>query len=134
GIGNTSAASALVAALTGWPVEQCVGRGTGLDDEGLARKCRVIAEALANRGVGADPWQVLATFGGFEIAMMVGAFLAGAEAGAVLLIDGFIVSAALLVASRIEPAVLDYCVFAHASNEAGHARLLDHLQADPLLM
>jgi nicotinate-nucleotide--dimethylbenzimidazole phosphoribosyltransferase len=77
--------------------------------------------------------RILARFGGFEIAMLTGAMLAAAEARMTLLIDGFIVTSALLVARRIEPAVLDYCVYAHCSNEAGHRLQLDWLGGKPLL-
>ena len=133
GIGNTSSAAALMCILGKFPLEACIGRGTGLDDAGLARKREIIQQAIASRSVGADVREVLATFGGFEIAMMVGGMLQAAESGAVLLIDGFIVTAALLAASRMEPAVLDYCVFSHQSDESGHARLLWHLGAEPLL-
>lgn len=134
GIGNTSSASALMAVLLGSPVADCVGRGTGLDDAGLATKRSVIETAIAFHQVNAeDPFKVLATFGGFEIAMMVGAMLAAAEQGCLLMIDGFIVSAALLVASRLQPAIVEYCVFSHCSNESGHRLLLDSFEAKPLL-
>lgn len=134
GIGNTSAAAALMAVLCQLPPDQCVGRGTGLDDAGLQRKAAIINQALMHHSLdGTDPLTALATFGGFEIAMMTGAMLAAAEQKAVLMIDGFIATAALLVASRIEPAVLHYCVFAHCSDEAGHKLLLQQLKAEPLL-
>ena len=133
GIGNTSSAAALMCILGKFPLEACIGRGTGLDDAGLERKREIIQQAIASRSVGADVREVLGTFGGFEIAMMVGGMLQAAESGAVLLIDGFIVTAALLAASKMEPAVLDYCVFSHQSDESGHARLLRHLGAEPLL-
>lgn len=134
GIGNTSAAAALMCMLCRLPPQDCVGRGTGLDDEGLARKVAIIEQAVRQHRLdGQDPLQVLATFGGFEIAMMAGAMLGAAERRAVLLIDGFIATAALLVASRIASAVLDYCIFAHCSDETGHALLLNELGAKPLL-
>ncbi|MGZ8251156.1 MAG: nicotinate-nucleotide--dimethylbenzimidazole phosphoribosyltransferase [Methylophilaceae bacterium] len=134
GIGNTSSASALMAVLCQLPVEQCVGRGTGLDDAGLQKKASVITQALQHHKLsGADPTEVLATFGGFEIAMMAGAMLGAAEQKALLLIDGFIATSALLVAARLQPAILDYCVFAHCSDESGHRLLLQQLGAQPLL-
>jgi nicotinate-nucleotide--dimethylbenzimidazole phosphoribosyltransferase len=133
GIGNTTAAAALMHKLTGIPVTECVGAGTGLSPEGVLRKARVI-EAAVERHTGIDdPLAVLATFGGFEIAMMTGAMLQAAALRKTLLIDGFIVTSALLVAARIEPAILDYCVFAHCSDEAGHRRMLEALGAEPLL-
>jgi nicotinate-nucleotide--dimethylbenzimidazole phosphoribosyltransferase len=133
GIGNTTAAAALMHKLTGIPVAECVGAGTGLSADGVLHKQRVI-EAAVRRHAGVDAAQdVLATFGGFEIAMMTGAMLQAASMRKVLLIDGFIVTSALLVASRIAPAILDYCVFSHCSDEAGHRRMLDALGARPLL-
>jgi nicotinate-nucleotide--dimethylbenzimidazole phosphoribosyltransferase len=133
GIGNTTSAAALLHKLTGIPVADCVGAGTGLSAEGILRKQQVIEAAVAHHAGVDDPLAVLATFGGFEIAMMVGAMLKAAELRKVLLIDGFIVTSALLVAARIAPAILDYCVFAHCSDEAGHGRMLEQLGAVPLL-
>lgn len=134
GIGNTSAAAALMSVLCGLPLENCVGRGAGHDDEGRARKLQAIQKAIEQHACsGEDPMEVLRVFGGFEIAMMTGAMLQAAEKKTVLLIDGFIATAALLVASRIAPEVLDYCIFAHCSDEAGHALLLQQLDAKPLL-
>jgi nicotinate-nucleotide--dimethylbenzimidazole phosphoribosyltransferase len=133
GIGNTTAAAAIMHKLTGLPLEQCVGAGTGLSSDGIRRKQQVIAAAVQKHGEADDPLAVLATFGGFEIAMMTGAMLKAAELRKVLLIDGFIVTSALLVAARLQPAILDYCVFAHASSENGHRLMLDALGAQPLL-
>lgn len=134
GIGNTTSAAALMSVLCKLPAVACVGRGTGLDDDGVKRKRRVLEQALTFHGAGvADPLQALATYGGFEIAMMTGAMLGAAEKGALLLIDGFIATTALLVAARLQPAILEYCVFSHRSGEAGHARLLQELHAQPLL-
>jgi nicotinate-nucleotide--dimethylbenzimidazole phosphoribosyltransferase len=141
GIGNTASASLLTHCITGLPLADCVGRGTGLDDAGLERKRALLGLALAAwperpapGTVGAsDALRILARYGGFEIAMLAGAMLAAAEARMTLLIDGFIVTAALLVAARVSPAVLDYCVYAHCSNEAGHRLQLDWLGGKPLL-
>ncbi len=133
GIANTSSAACVMSRLCGAPIDECVGRGTGLDNAGLAKKRNVLASALAYHPASADPLDVLATFGGFEIAMMAGAYLAAAEAKMTILVDGFIATAALVVADSLEPAVRQYCVFAHASNEAGHRRMLDHFGAKPLL-
>lgn len=134
GIGNTSSASCLMSVLCGLPMHQCVGRGTGLSDKGLQHKLSVMTSALQTHHVSADdPLQALAVFGGFEIAMMVGALLAAAEARTTLLIDGFIATSALLVASKLYPQVIDYCVFAHCSDESGHSMMLAHLNAQPLL-
>ena len=134
GIGNTSSASCLMSLLCGLQIEHCVGRGTGLDDVGLANKTHILHQAIQRHALtGQDTLQVLATFGGFEIAMMAGAMLGAAEQKTVLLIDGFIATAALLVASKLQPNILQYCVFAHCSGEAGHRQLLDYLGAKPLL-
>lgn len=134
GIGNTSSASCLMSVLCDIPIEQCVGRGTGLDDAGVSHKTAVLKLAIQQHHLnGQDALQTLATFGGFEIAMMAGAMLYAAEHHCLLLIDGFIASSALLVAYKLQPNILDYCVFAHCSNEAAHRQMLDYLQAQPLL-
>ena len=133
GIGNTTAAAALMHKLTGVPVAECVGAGTGLSPEGVMHKQRVIEAAVALHAPVSEPLDILATFGGFEIAMMAGAMLKAAERRMVLLIDGFIVTSALLVAARLQPAILDYCVFSHCSDEHGHRRMLAHFDARPLL-
>jgi len=133
GIGNTTAAAALMHKLTGIPVSECVGAGTGLTLEGIRHKQAVLEAAMIKHAGVDDPLAVLASFGGFEIAMMAGAMLQAAALRKVLLIDGFIVTSALLVAARLQPAILDYCVFAHCSNEQGHRLLLEHLNARPLL-
>ena len=133
GIGNTSAAALLLARLTDQPIELCVGRGTGLDDAGLARKVRVLRDVLARHAQATAPLGALAAFGGFEIAMMSGAVLQAALERRVIVVDGFIASSAVLVASRLQPTVLSRCVFAHCSDEAGHALMLRALEAQPLL-
>jgi nicotinate-nucleotide--dimethylbenzimidazole phosphoribosyltransferase len=140
GIGNTAAASLITHHLTGTPLADCIGRGTGLDDPGLARKRELLARAAERAGLpvradgGSEHAQaVLAEFGGFEIAMMAGAMLGAAERGMLLLIDGFIVGAAFLVAARIEPAIVDYAVFCHRSAEPGHQAQLKAFDAEPLI-
>ena len=134
GIGNTSSASCLMSLLCGLPIEDCVGRGTGLDDAGLANKTHILKQAIQHHALtGKDAMQALVTFGGFEIAMMAGAMLGAAEQKIVLLIDGFIATSALLVAAKMQPNIVDYCVFAHCSNENAHLALLNHLGAKPLL-
>ena len=133
GIANTSAAACLMSRICSVEIDACVGRGTGLDDAGLNHKRDVLAAALKKHAASTDPLVTLATFGGFEIAMIVGAFLAAAEARMTILVDGFIVTSALLVAHALNPAVIDYCVFAHASDETGHRRMLEHFNAAPLL-
>ena len=135
GIGNTGSASLITHFLTGTPIAECVGRGTGLDDAGLAAKRRLMQQALdrAQLPADADVMTVLTEFGGFEIVMMVGAYLAAAEAGITILADGVIATSALLAAVRLEPNVLDYVIFCHKSAEAGHVVQLRALDADPIL-
>ena len=135
GIGNSASASLITHALVGTPLVQCIGRGAGLDDAGLARKRDLLAQAVRRAALpaDADAVTVLAEFGGFEIALIAGAMLAAAERGVILLIDGFIVTAALLVASRLAPNIGDYCIFCHCSAEPGHLAQLKHLEAEPLI-
>ena len=133
GIGNTSSAALLLSRLTGEPIERCTGRGTGLDDPALQRKVTILREVLARHANADTPLQALAALGGFEIAMMVGAVLQAALERRVIVVDGFIAGSAVLVAQALRPAVTQRCVFAHQSDEAGHALMLEHLGAEPLL-
>lgn len=133
GIGNTSCASILTSLCTGTALERCVGRGAGLDDAGLARKLDVLKRAVAHHRPPAQPFERLRVFGGFEIAMLGGAILEAAKRRMVILIDGFIVSAALAIAHDMEPDVLSCCVFSHRSAEPGHEALLRRFQAKPVL-
>jgi nicotinate-nucleotide--dimethylbenzimidazole phosphoribosyltransferase len=132
GIGNTASASLLMHGITGMPLAQCVGRGTGLDDAGVARKLEILSSAVARR-VPSEPLDWLAEFGGYEIAMLVGALLSAAARRLVIVVDGFTVTVAAALAARIEPNVLAYCVFAHRSGERAHGALLAHLNVRPLL-
>ena len=133
GIGNTASASLITHCFTGAPLGQVTGRGTGLDDAGLARKLALLEQAITRGGRPGDARRVLSEYGGFEIAMMTGAMLGAAEKRMVLLIDGFIVTAALLAAHRLAPDILPYCVFAHRSEEPGHAVQHAHLGVEPLM-
>jgi nicotinate-nucleotide--dimethylbenzimidazole phosphoribosyltransferase len=133
GIGNTSAASLLMSRLSGLDILDCTGAGTGLDAEAVQRKIGILGQVLARHPDAEDPLEVLATFGGYEIATMTGAVLQAAAERRVIVVDGFIASAAVLVASQLKPAALQRCVFAHRSGERGHALMLSHLKADPLL-
>lgn len=133
GIGNTSAASLLVARLGGLDVAEVTGAGTGLDAAGIARKVAVLREALAANAGATEPLDALAALGGFEIATMVGAVMQAAAERRVVVVDGFIASAAVLVACSLAPHVAQRCVYAHRSDERGHARLLALLRAEPLL-
>ncbi len=133
GIGNTSAASLLTAKLTGAALDICVGSGTGLDAAGVARKRAVLAQVYGLHAHADTPVAALAAFGGFEIATLVGAVLQAAQERRVIVIDGFITTAAVLVAQALKPCVVQRCVAAHASAEPGHALALAHLDLEPLL-
>lgn len=133
GIANTSAAALLMARLTGEPLAVCVGRGTGLDDAGLAHKRAVLQRALAANATAEQPLAALAALGGLEIATMVGAVQQAAADRRVVVVDGFITTAAVAVAAALQPAVLESCVFSHRSQEIGHTRWLQHLGVQPLL-
>ena len=133
GIANTSAAALLMARLTGLPLAHCAGRGTGLDDAGLAHKLAVLQRALARHAEATAPLQALAALGGLEIATMVGAVLQAVEERRLVVVDGFITTAAVAVAAALHPRVLQACVFAHGSAENGHARWLLALGVQPLL-
>lgn len=133
GIGNTTSAAALMHASTGIDAAQCVGRGTGLDDAGLARKIACVRQAVSLQGRDEDARVLLARYGGFEIATLCGAMLGAAAQRSVVLVDGFIATAAAAMALRIDPAVRDYLVFAHVSSEAPHTRWLMELGVQALL-
>jgi nicotinate-nucleotide--dimethylbenzimidazole phosphoribosyltransferase len=133
GIANTSAAALLMARLTGLPIEQCAGRGTGLDDAGLAKKRAVLQRVLTLHEDARAPLDVLAAMGGLEIATMLGAVLQAAQERRLIVVDGFITTAAVALAAALAPLVLQRCVFAHGSAENGHAAWLQHLQVRPML-
>ncbi|MGP6433779.1 nicotinate-nucleotide--dimethylbenzimidazole phosphoribosyltransferase [Pseudomonas paraglycinae] len=134
GIGNTTAASALACALLDCPVAHLTGPGTGLNAEGVSHKAQVIERALAlhaaRRG---DALQTLFNLGGFEIAALVGAYLACAQEGVAVLVDGFICTVAALVAVRLNPACREWLLFGHRGAEPGHRHVLETLGAEPLL-
>jgi nicotinate-nucleotide--dimethylbenzimidazole phosphoribosyltransferase len=133
GIGNTSSAAALTARLLDLSAAECVGPGTGLDGSRLEHKRSVIEAALVRHADARPPLAALAAMGGSEIAMLVGAIEAAVAQGCVVVIDGYVVTAALLVAWRRRPRVLEGCVFAHRSAEPGHRHALAALGARPLL-
>ncbi|MCG9694442.1 nicotinate-nucleotide--dimethylbenzimidazole phosphoribosyltransferase [Vibrio sp. Isolate22] len=132
GIGNTSSASAILSALANRTATECVGLGTGINNEQLACKVALVEQGVA-RCKGLDPKSILAQVGGYEIVQMVGAFLGAYQNRTPVLVDGFIVSVAAYVATLIEPNCRDYMIFAHRSEESGHKILLDLLNAEPLL-
>jgi nicotinate-nucleotide--dimethylbenzimidazole phosphoribosyltransferase len=131
GIGNTASSALLMHRLAPAPLESCVGRGAGHDEAGLERKTSVLRRAAA-RTAASTPFETLCEFGGCEIAMMAGAMLGTAARHRPVVIDGFISTAAALVAIRMQPALFDYCVFSHRSAEQGHGALLKVLGAEPL--
>jgi nicotinate-nucleotide--dimethylbenzimidazole phosphoribosyltransferase len=133
GIANTSSAACLMSRLCHLPIEHCTGRGTGLDDAGLQHKQSVLKRVLERAPAALAPMDVLTEFGGFEIAMMVGAYIEAAAQRMIILVDGFIATAALLVAERLVPGVVRFCVFSHCSDENGHRRMLETLGAHALL-
>ena len=144
GIGNTSSASAILSALANRAAAECVGLGTGINNEQLARKVAVVEQGVARcKGLDAkevkeltdlkDIKEVLAQVGGYEIVQMVGGFLGAYQNKTPVLVDGFIVSVAAYVATLIEPNCRDYMIFAHRSEESGHKILLELLDAEPLL-
>lgn len=136
GIANTTSATAVAAALLSIKPESITGRGTGIDDKTLRHKINVIEQALAHHNLltpHPSPITVLQTVGGFEIAAIAGAYIAAAQAGLPILVDGFITSAAALVAVKHNPSVRDWMLFAHASAEPGHATMMQALAAKPLL-
>ncbi|NGP86846.1 nicotinate-nucleotide--dimethylbenzimidazole phosphoribosyltransferase [Fodinibius halophilus] len=133
GIGNTSSAAIITSLITGKSIEECTGKGTGLDDEGVSQKAKVLAKAIEAHDIDGDPFSILQTFGGYEIAMIVGAVLQAAEQQMVILVDGFIATAAFMVACECYPDAREYGIFAHQSDEQGHRIQLNYLQANPLL-
>lgn len=133
GIGNTASAAILMHEFTQIPLTNCVGRGTGLNDEQLTHKTAVLKQAVEKYAHEKTPLETLATFGGFEISMMVGAYLQAAEFNMLIVVDGFVSGAALLVATQMNSNVLQNCVFSHVGSENGHRALLEHFNVKPLL-
>lgn len=134
GIGNTTASSAITAAITGQPVARVTGRGTGIGDRQLAHKVMVIEEALKlNRPDAKDGLDVLSKVGGFEIGGLVGAMITAAAHRIPIIIDGFVSGAAALIATRLAPPLRDFLIAAHLSPERGHRAVLKHLGLKPIL-
>lgn len=133
GITNTAASAVWMSLLTGLPLADCVGRGSGLDDVGLNHKYDILSRAIKNYNYSTDVWDVMRYFGGFEMVATVGAMLQAAEFRMTILVDGFIMTACMLAASKVNNNVLDYAVFGHQGDESGHARLLSVIGGEPLL-
>lgn len=132
GISNTSSAALIMHKILKIPLQDCVGKGTGLDEIGLKNKVKILTLA-ADLHKDDDALEILECYGGFEIAMIVGAILKSAENKICIVIDGFIVTAAVLIAHKLYPAILDYCIFAHQSDENGHKKMLEFLKVTPIL-
>ena len=136
GIANTSPSSIWMSLLGGIPLDECIGAGAGLDNPGVAHKRRVLHAALDHflqTRQGDSVEEVIQHFGGFEMVGAIGAMLAAAERGMLVLVDGFIMTACMLAASRLHPAVLSYAIFGHCGDESGHQRMLQLMDARPLL-
>lgn len=133
GIGNTSASSMWMTCLTGIPLDKCVGAGSGLDKNGVNHKYNVLKKSLENYKGDGSTLDVMRYFGGYEMVMAVGGMLKAAELKMIILVDGFIMTNCVLAASRLYPDMLHYCIFGHCGDEAGHRRVLDSLNAKPLL-
>jgi nicotinate-nucleotide--dimethylbenzimidazole phosphoribosyltransferase len=134
GIGNSSSASLIMSAVTNTPIVSCVGRGTGANDAQMQTKLQTLEKVFAQHETELkSTFDMLQCFGGYEMAMMVGAYLKAAEKKMVIVVDGFIATSALLIAHKLNAHVLGYCVFAHTSGEQGHERMLNYLNVKPLL-
>lgn len=133
GIGNTSASSMWMSCLTSIPLPECVGAGSGLNAAGVQHKLEVLQASLANYKGSGDTFDIMRYFGGIEMVMAVGGMLRAAELGMIILVDGFIMTNCVLVASKLYPEMQDYCIFGHCGDESGHKKLLDYLHANPLL-
>lgn len=132
GIGNTSPASLLLHKFTGIPLGDCVGRGAGHNEGGVLHKLHILSQVSQKYNT-ASPLETLATFGGFEIAMMCGAVLEAKRLNMIIVADGFITTSAFLIAYEMQPDVLENTFFSHSSNEKGHKLMLDYLKGDPIL-
>jgi nicotinate-nucleotide--dimethylbenzimidazole phosphoribosyltransferase len=137
GIGNTSAASLIMSYITGIPIEDCIGRGTGVNDAQLLQKKETLQNVFRRHlpAITADPGAltILQHVGGFEIAMMTGAYLQAARRKMIVLVDGFITTSALLLASLLDETVRECCIYSHTSGESGHVKMLEYMGAMPLL-
>lgn len=133
GIGNTSASSLWMSCLAGIPLDECVGAGSGLNQKGVSHKYQVLKQAQENYRGDGSTLDIMRYFGGYEMVMAVGGMLRAAELKMVILVDGFIMTNCVLAASRLYPAMTDYCIFGHCGDEAGHRKVLRYLQAKPLL-
>lgn len=133
GIGNTSSSSLWMTCFTDIPLKQCVGAGSGLNNEGICHKYEVLQQSLDNYKGDGSPYDIIRYFGGLEMVMAVGAMLQAAELKMVILVDGFIMTNCILAASKLYPEVLNYAIFGHCGDETGHKLVLDEIGVKPLL-
>lgn len=133
GSGNTSSSSMWMHLFTDIPLDRCIGAGAGLNGSGISHKYDVLSRALANYKGGDSVQDKMAWFGGYELAMAVGGMLKAAELGMVILVDGFIMTACILAASRLYPEVMDYAIFCHQGDESGHKLMLEHMGVKAVL-
>lgn len=133
GSGNTSSSSMWMHAFTGIPLADCIGAGAGLDKPGINHKLDVLTRAWENYSGDGSAESYIAWFGGYEMVMAVGGMLRAAELGMIIIVDGFIMTACILAASKLNPTVLDYAIFGHQGDESGHKLMLQALNADPIL-
>ncbi len=133
GIGNTSPASVLMHLFCNIPLEKCVGPGSGLDENGVSNKCKILQEAVSKHPEIENPIDILAQFGGLEIATIAGGMLKAAELKMLILNDGFIITSALIAAHAINPNIIEYVIHSHHSKEGGHALMMEFFKADPIL-
>lgn len=133
GIANTSSSSLWMTCFTGIDLQQCVGAGSGLNHNGVEHKYNILRQSLNNYSGDYSTEDVMRYFGGFEMVAAVGAMLRAAELSMMIIIDGFIMTNCILAAQRLYPAVMDYCIFGHQGDEAGHKLLLDYLNVNALI-
>ncbi|OHX63985.1 nicotinate-nucleotide--dimethylbenzimidazole phosphoribosyltransferase [Flammeovirga pacifica] len=133
GIGNTSSATLIMSALYQLRLEDCIGKGTGVDLEGFKKKYSILEKVLEKHQGLNSPIQILSAFGGFELAMIAATMLEAAAKGKMIIVDGFIVTAAYAIAKAIQPEIQKNAIFSHVSDEKGHTLLLQKLEATPLL-
>ena len=133
GIGNTSSSSLWMTYFTGIPLEQCVGAGSGLNQQGIRHKYEVLKRSMKNYNGDGSATDIIRYFGGLEMVMAVGAMLQAAELKMLILVDGFIMTNCMLAAMQLCPAVKDYAIFGHCGDESGHKLILEYMQAKPLI-
>ncbi|MCM5663747.1 nicotinate-nucleotide--dimethylbenzimidazole phosphoribosyltransferase [Galbibacter mesophilus] len=133
GIGNTSSSAIIMSYLCNIPIEDCVGKGTGVEGDQLSNKINILKKTKDFHGTITSPEEVLTTFGGFEMVQMYGAMLEAQRQGMIILVDGFIASTVFLAAYKTNPSIQKNAIFCHLSDESGHLRLLNYLNAEPIL-